>query len=97
MAEKKIRPIQPAVDSDTPRERIEAAVTAVHVTPTNNGAWEVKRFVHERGKETFRSQCEAVEHGREWSGRYGVALVIHEKDGTAREVAPNAQAAMAGR
>jgi predicted site-specific integrase-resolvase len=57
----------------------------VHVVPTANGKWTVKKSGAERASKRFDKQSDAVEWARIKSKTERSELVIHKRDGTIRE------------
>lgn len=81
---RQFRSIQRAVAPDTPREELEAAVTAVHVTRKGDG-WVVARFVDGGSERLFENREEAMIYARNLSLEYRVEVVIHDHGKVIRE------------
>jgi hypothetical protein len=61
------------------------AKSSLHVVPSPDGGWNVKRAGAERASKHFETQEKAVSWARDASRAVRGELVIHRRDGTIRE------------
>ena len=59
--------------------------TTQHVVPHPDGGWSVKKGGSSKATKRFKTQKEAIEHGRKTSKRQGAEFYIHRRDGLIRD------------
>jgi uncharacterized protein YdaT len=59
--------------------------TRIHVTPNDDGDWEVKREKASRASSIHDTQADALEAARRTAQREGGEVVIHGRDGRIRD------------
>lgn len=59
-----------------------ATQKSVHVVPSPQGGWSVKKYGSQRASKNFETKEQAVDWGRAKSKEQGTELFIHRKDGT---------------
>lgn len=67
------------------RKKIASVVSAVHVTASSSGAWQVRKAGKDRITANFPSKEAAVEYARGVSAKRGVDLIVHD-NGKAKTV-----------
>ena len=56
----------------------------IHVQPTGDGEWAVRRRGQDRAVARASTQAEAIEHGRRTARRDRTELSVHGRDGQVR-------------